>query len=85
MLNSVIKSTMKRVNNSSVELLPRVLKVVKFNPALQKEENGRKRNQEESMTVQRQGGATSMCSKDILEKWGKLCEVEEEIRKSCWK
>ena len=47
MLNRVIKSTMKRVNNSSVELLPRVLKVVKFNTALQKEIEGRgiKKNQ----------------------------------------
>ena len=37
MLNRVIKSTMKKVHNSSVELLPRVLRAVKFNPTLQKE------------------------------------------------
>ena len=30
------KEQMKRVHNSSVELLPRVLRAVKFNPALQK-------------------------------------------------
>ena len=40
MLNRMIKSTMKRVNNgnSSVDLLPKGLEgSVKFNPALQKE------------------------------------------------
>ena len=37
MLNRVIKSIMDKVNNSSVELLSRVLRAVKFNPALQKE------------------------------------------------
>ena len=37
MLNRVIKkSTMKKVNNSSAELLPRVLRAVKFNPVFQK-------------------------------------------------
>ena len=36
MLNRVIKSTMEKVHDSSVELLPRVLRAVKFNPALQK-------------------------------------------------
>ena len=37
MLNRVIKSTMEKVHDSSVELFPRVLRAVKFNPALQKE------------------------------------------------
>ena len=41
MLNRVIK-TMEKVDSSSVELLPRVLRAVKFNPTLQKgmEERG---------------------------------------------
>ena len=44
-LNRVIKNTIKRVDNSSVDLLPRVLRAVKFNPALQKgmEERGIKK------------------------------------------
>ena len=37
MLSSVIKSTMEKVVNSSIDLLLRVLRAVKFNPALQKE------------------------------------------------
>ena len=42
MLNRVIKSTMEKVHDSSVDLLPRVLRAVKFNSALQKgmEERG---------------------------------------------
>ena len=45
MLNRVIKSTMEKVHDSSVELLPRVLRAVKFNPTLQKgmEERGIKK------------------------------------------
>ena len=34
------------------------------------------------MTVQRQGWVyIYMCAKDILEKWDKLCEMKEEIRR----
>ena len=49
MLNRVIKIIMKRENNnSSVNLLPRVLRgSAKFNPALQKEMEERKRNKED--------------------------------------
>ena len=60
MLNRVIKSTMEKVHDSSVELLPRDLRAVKFNPALQKEMEERGINRR-SMTIQRQGGATSTC------------------------
>ena len=47
MLNRVIKSTMEKVHDSSVDLLPRVLRAVKFNTALQKgmEERGIKKSQ----------------------------------------
>ena len=37
MLNRVIKSTMEKVHNSSVDLLPKVLRAMKFNLTLQKE------------------------------------------------
>ena len=60
MLNRVIKkSTMKKVNNNSAELLPRVLRAVKFNPTLQKEmeERGIKKIND----CPRQGGTTSTC------------------------
>ena len=59
MLNRVIKSTMEKVDNNSVKLLPRVLRAVKFNPALQKEME--ERGIKKIMTTQRQGGATSTC------------------------
>ena len=53
MLNRLIKSTMKRVDSSSVELLPMGLRAVKFNPALQKgmEERGIKKINEYSDKV----------------------------------
>ena len=80
MLNRVIKSTMEKVHDSSVELLPRVLRAVKFNPALQKgmEERGIKKINDYPKT---RWGYIYMCAKDILEKWDKLCEMKEEIRK----
>ena len=80
MLNSVIKSTIEKVKNSSVELFPRVLRAVKFNPALQKgmEERGINRINDCPET---RWGYIYMCTKDILEKWDKLCEIKEEIRK----
>ena len=80
MLNRVIKSTMEKVHDSSVELLPRVLRAVKFNPALQKgmEERGTKKIDD---CPEIRLGYICMCSKDILEKWDKLCEIKEEIRK----
>ena len=67
MLNSVIKSTIEKVKNSSVELFPRVLRAVKFNPALQKEieERGIKKINDYSET---RWGYIYMCAKDILEK-----------------
>ena len=53
MLNRVIKSTMKRVNNnSSVDLLPRVLRAMKFNSVLQKKWKEREGSRR-SMTTQR--------------------------------
>ena len=65
MLNRVIKSTMEKVHDSSVELLPRVLRAVKFNPALQKEmeERGTKKIYDYPET---RWGYICMCAKDIL-------------------
>ena len=81
MLNRVIKNTLKRMdNNSCVDMLPRVLRAVKFNPALQRkmEERGIKKINDYPET---RWGYIYMCAKDILEKWDKLCEMKEEIRK----
>ena len=46
MLNRVIMGTMEKVHDSSVELLPRVLRAVKFNqmPQMEIEERGIKKN-----------------------------------------
>ena len=80
MLNRMINSIMEKVDNSSVELLPRVLKAVKFNPALQKgmEERGIKKIKYYPET---RWGYIYMCAKDILEKWDKLCEMKEKIKR----
>ena len=80
MLNRVIKSTMEKVHDSSVDLLPRVLRAVKFNPALQKgmEERGIMKINDYPET---RWGYIYMCAKDILEKWDKLYEMKEEIRR----
>ena len=79
-LNRVIKSIMEKVLSSSVDLLPRVLRAVRFNSALQKEmkERGTKKINDYPET---RWGYIYMCTKDILEKWDKLCEMKEEIRK----
>ena len=73
MLNRMIKNTLKRMNNSCVDMLPRVLRAVKFNPTLQRgmEERGIKKINDYPET---RLGYIYMCAKDILEKWDKLCE-----------
>ena len=75
MLNRV-----EKVDNSSVDLLPRVLRTVKFNPALQKgmEERGTNRINDYPET---RWCYIYMCANDIIEKWNKLCEMKEEIRR----
>ena len=80
MLNRVIKNTLKKMNNSCVDMLPRVLRAVKFNPTLQREieERGIKKINDYPET---RWGYIYMCAKDILEKWDKLCGMKEEIRK----
>ena len=73
MLNRImIKSTMEKVDNSSVELLPRVLRAVKFNPALQKgmEERGIKKINDYPET---RWGYIYMCQ-------GHLREVGQAVR-----
>ena len=67
MLNRVIKSTMEKVNNISVELLPRVLRAVKFNLTLQKEMEERE-NKKINGYPETRWGYIYMCAKDILEK-----------------
>ena len=75
-VGQVIKSIMKRVNNNSIWLAYKGLEgSVKFNPALQKEMEERRRSRR-SMTTQRQGVVIHLhvYAKDILdEKWDKLC------------
>ena len=67
MLNRVIKDTIEKVGNSSVDLLPRVLRAVKFNPALQKEMEERE-NKKINGYPETRWGYIYMCAKDILEK-----------------
>ena len=84
----VIKNAMKRVNNSSVYLLPRVFEgSVKFKPALQKEMERGTKKINDYPEIRCVGLHLCMCVKDILEnKWDILCEMKEEIRKGCyWK
>ena len=67
----VIKIIIKRMdNNSSVDLLPRVLRAVKFNPTLQKEM--KKMEKKEGIKKindypETRCGVASVCVKDILE------------------
>ena len=61
---------------------------VKFIPALQKEMEKKEEGSRRLMIAQRQGVATSayVCQGHLREeKWDKLCEIKEEIRKGCWK
>ena len=53
---------------------------VKLNPALQKgmKERGIKKINDYPET---RWGYIYMCAKDILEKWDKLCEMKEDIRR----
>ena len=76
MLNRVIKSTLKRMNNSCVDMLPRVLRAVKFNPALQREMEERRIKNINDYSETR-WSCIYTCAKDILEKWDKLCEMKE--------
>ena len=83
-VEQVIKSTMKRVdNNSSVDLLLRVLSTLKFNTALQKEmEEKRGIKKINDYPETRCGLHPHMWAKDILEKkWDKLCEDERRNQK----
>ena len=68
------------MHDSSVELLPGVLRAVKFNPALQKgmEERGIKKINDYPET---RWGYIYMCAKDILEKWDKLYEMKKRSEK----
>ena len=77
---------MKKVGkNSSVDLLPRVLRQCEVQPSTSKGNRRKKERSGRSMIAQRQGGVTSTFTcvlKDILEKkWDKLCEMKEEIKR----
>ena len=89
MLNRVIKNTMNRVeNNSSVDCFQGSWEQCEVQPNTS-EGKGRKRgikkiNDCPETKVELH---LHMCVNDILEeKWDKLCEMKEEIRKGCcWK